>query len=36
VAPDATGLIAEKWADAVRPTSKGDLVVAHDLMDIPL
>jgi hypothetical protein len=36
VAPDATGLIAEKWADAVRPTSKGDLVVAHDLMEIPL
>jgi hypothetical protein len=29
-------LTAEKWADAVRPTSKGDLVAAHDLMDIPL
>jgi hypothetical protein len=29
-------LTAHKWADAVRPTSKGDLVVAHDLMDIPL
>jgi hypothetical protein len=36
VAPDATGLTAEKWADAVRPTSKGDLMVAHDLMDILL
>jgi hypothetical protein len=29
-------LTAHKWAHAVRPTSKGDLVVGHDLMDIPL
>ena len=36
VPADATGLTAEKWADAVRPTYKGDLVVAHDLMEIPL
>jgi ribonuclease BN (tRNA processing enzyme) len=36
VPAEATGLTAEKWADAVRPTYKGDLVVAHDLMEIPL
>ena len=36
VPADATGMTAEKWADAVRPTYKGDLVVAHDLMEIPL
>ena len=33
---DAPGMTAEKWADAVRPTYKGDLVVAHDLREIPL
>jgi ribonuclease BN (tRNA processing enzyme) len=36
VPADAPGMTAEKWADAVRPTYKGDLVVAHDLREIPL
>ena len=36
VPADAPGMTAEKWADAVRPTYKGDLVVAHDLTEIPL
>jgi ribonuclease BN (tRNA processing enzyme) len=36
VPADATGVTAEKWADAVRPTYKGDLVVAHDLTEILL
>jgi ribonuclease BN (tRNA processing enzyme) len=36
VPADATGMTAEKWADAVRPTYKGELVVAHDLTEIPL
>jgi ribonuclease BN (tRNA processing enzyme) len=36
VPADATGVTPEKWADAVRPTYKGDLVVAHDLTEILL
>ena len=36
VPADAAGMTAEKWAAAVRPTFAGDLVVAHDLMEIPL
>jgi ribonuclease BN (tRNA processing enzyme) len=36
VPADATGMTPDKWADAVRPTFKGDLVVAHDLMEIQL
>jgi len=36
VPADATGVTEQTWADAVRPTYRGDLVVAHDLMEIPL
>jgi ribonuclease BN (tRNA processing enzyme) len=36
VPADAAGMTEEKWADAVRPTFKGNLVVAHDLMEVPL
>jgi ribonuclease BN (tRNA processing enzyme) len=36
VPADATGMTEEKWADAVRPTFKGNIVVARDLMEIPL
>src|SRR5262245_30044675 len=36
VPADAAGMTAQTWADAVRPTFKGEIVVAHDLMEIPL
>jgi ribonuclease BN (tRNA processing enzyme) len=36
VPADAVGMTAQTWADAVRPTFKGEIVVAHDLMEIPL
>jgi ribonuclease BN (tRNA processing enzyme) len=36
VPADAAGMTEEKWADAVRPTFKGNLVVSRDLMEIPL
>jgi ribonuclease BN (tRNA processing enzyme) len=36
VPADASVMNEQKWADAVRTTFKGDLVVAHDLMEIPL
>ena len=36
VPADAVGMTEQTWADAVRPTFTGDLVVAHDLMEIPL
>jgi len=36
VPADATGVTEQTWADAVRPTYRGDLVVARDLMEIPL
>jgi ribonuclease BN (tRNA processing enzyme) len=36
VPADAPGMTEQKWADAVRPTFQGELVVAHDLMEIPL
>jgi ribonuclease BN (tRNA processing enzyme) len=36
VPADASGVTEQTWADAVRPTYKGDLVVSHDLMEIPL
>lgn len=36
VPADAAGMTAQTWADAVRPTFKGEIVVAHDVMEIPL
>ena len=36
VPADAAGMTAQTWADAVRPTFKGEIVVAHDLLEIPL
>jgi ribonuclease BN (tRNA processing enzyme) len=36
VPADAAGMTAQTWSDAVRPTFKGEIVVAHDLMEIPL
>jgi ribonuclease BN (tRNA processing enzyme) len=36
VPADAAGMTEQKWADAVRPTFQGELVVAHDLMEILL
>jgi ribonuclease BN (tRNA processing enzyme) len=36
VPADASGVTEQTWADAVRPTYKGDLVVSHDLMEILL
>jgi ribonuclease BN (tRNA processing enzyme) len=36
VPADAPGMTEQKWADAVRPTFQGELVVAHDLMEILL
>ena len=34
VPADATGLTDKTWIDAVRATYNGELVVAHDLMEI--
>jgi ribonuclease BN (tRNA processing enzyme) len=36
VPADAAGMTESKWADAVRPTFQGEVVVAHDLMEILL
>jgi ribonuclease BN (tRNA processing enzyme) len=36
VPADATGVTEQTWADAVRPTFKGEIVVSHDVMDIRL
>jgi ribonuclease BN (tRNA processing enzyme) len=36
VPADAPGMSEQTWIDAVRPTFAGELVVAHDLMEIPL
>jgi ribonuclease BN (tRNA processing enzyme) len=36
VPADAPGMTEQKWAAAVRPTFQGELVVARDLMEIPL
>src|SRR5262245_9161252 len=36
VPADAAGMTAQTWADAVRPTFKGEIVIAHDLLEIPL
>jgi len=33
---DTAYVTEQTWADAVRPTYQGDLVVAHDLMEILL
>jgi len=36
VPADDPRVTAQVWADAVRPTWSGELIVAHDLMEIPL
>jgi ribonuclease BN (tRNA processing enzyme) len=36
VPADAPAMTEQTWADAVRPTFAGELVVAHDLTEIPL
>jgi ribonuclease BN (tRNA processing enzyme) len=36
VPADASGMTDEKWADAVRATYKGDIVVGRDLLELKL
>lgn len=36
VPADTAGMTEQKWVDAVRPTFQGEVVVAHDLMEILL
>jgi ribonuclease BN (tRNA processing enzyme) len=36
VPADVAGVTEQTWIDAVRTTYEGDLVVAHDLLEIPL
>jgi ribonuclease BN (tRNA processing enzyme) len=36
VPADAAGMTSQTWADAVRPTFKGEIIVAQDLLEIAL